>query len=373
MKMTERMFNIFSLFLPLLFVLVPNFLAFSEDIEPTKMKVAYAPIYSYNWPLWVAETKGFFKDENLTLELAKIDTFPKTAEDLSVNAIDIAFGVTPNSLIPHQLKEEPISIIGGVFEKPIYDLVVLPKYGIQDLKGTTLGIPSFDPGSTALLQEIMSVNKLNYPYDYGYRSLEVSEPGFEYTALQEKGFSGALVPWPTSFMAEDRGMVRLANIATYLPEYQSSVIAVNTDWAARHQETTVKFMKAIIRAQSWLHDLENKEEAIKILTKHAKIEEKYASMFYDSISMYPFAMPKDASVNFKGMQQVIALEQTAGRIQEQYPASLFVDVSYQERANIDFKLFGLQESIEKILRTLQDLEKRMQQVEKKLGISEEAK
>lgn len=295
-------------------------------------KVRFAPVVlsSYWWPEWVAQEKGFFRDELIEVELLLVPSNSKAVLALSTNSVDLS-APTLDATILAALKGAPMKIVGGIAPKPMYDLIARPSHRrVADLRGTTLGIAQPRAGSTLLLQEMLGANRLQYPRDYSM--LEVGDMLARVAAVKRGGVSAALVTEPATFKALEEGLVVLDRVSSYLPDYQLNAFTVNTAWATARPQLVVKFLKGVIRGTRWLYDGANKEEAARILTRYTRVEPKYAALSYDSAFREHRALSPDASVNMAGMRKVVELMVKRGSLARAVDPAAFIDDSYRQQA-----------------------------------------
>ncbi len=323
--------NGYSLFFALAALLGVLGVAPTEAAQAKKILVGHVTITSYYWPNWVAQEKGFFKEEGVEPELITIDTTSKTTQALSANSLNVAWVSTDSPILARQ-KGAPIVIVGGVIERPMYDLVALPKYkSVKDLKGTTLGVSNLKAGSTLLLHYALSQTGFKFPGDYDV--IEAGGTPSRLAAVKSGGVSAALITEPDTFLAEDEGFTVLARIVDLLPQYEFITIAVNTDWAKTNREALVSYMKAVIRGMQWLHNEKNRDEAARILGKYVRMQkEAYATRSYDSMFKRLKVMPADASLNAKAMDAVIDLMVANKQAPNRIPWQDSVDDSYRQAA-----------------------------------------
>jgi ABC-type nitrate/sulfonate/bicarbonate transport system substrate-binding protein len=124
----------------------------------------------------------------------------------------------------------------------------------------------------------------------------------------------------------------LANISTYLPDYQFTVIAGNTNWMQGHRDQTVRFLMAIIKGMRFLNNPKSKNASIDSMVKHFKISKKFAELAYKEVVEELRPIQDDAGPNIKGMETVIALEVENKGLEKAYPVKQFVDDSYRLEA-----------------------------------------
>ncbi|MFQ5852274.1 MAG: ABC transporter substrate-binding protein [Candidatus Binatia bacterium] len=296
-----------------------------------KIRLGIVSVAAYSWPVWVAEDKGYFKDENLEVPQFIVRSVTKSVQALSANSTNLAFPLSADGIIRAQVKKAPVTIIGGGFSKALYDLIAGPKYKkVEDLRGATMGVINLTSGSTILLQKILSAHGMSYPKDYDM--LMVGGTPDRFAAVKRGGVAAAMVAPPVSFKAVDAGLNIIANIGNYLRDYQFIVIGANTNWLKANGDLAVRFLKAIIRAQRFINNPRNKEEATEILRKWQKIKPKYARLSYKMIVEDLKPIPNDGSVSTKAVEQVIKIMVERKKLDKAYPVSTFVNDSYRQKA-----------------------------------------
>ena len=284
-----------------------------------------------HWPIWVAEDQGYFKEQNLDLRKFQTDSIAKAVQALSANSTDILYPTNTQGAVVAMAKKAGIKIVAGNYTKALYDLISGPKYKkVEDLKGGTMGVINLTSGSTVLLQKILLAHKLKYPGDYDL--LTVGGTPSRYAAVKKGAVAAAMVTIPTSFEAKEDGLNVLANISTYLPDYQFTVIAGNNDWMQSHRDQTVRFLMGIIKGMRFLNDPKNKNASIDSMVKHFKISKKFAELAYKEVVEELRPIQDDAAPNNKGMETVITLEVENKGLEKAYPPKQFIDDSYRLEA-----------------------------------------
>lgn len=284
-----------------------------------------------HWPRWVAWQQGYFKEQNLEVREFQTDSIAKAVQALSANSTDLMFPTNTEGVIAAMAQGGPMKIIAGNFTKALYDLIAGPKYKkVEDLKGTTMGVINLESGSTVLLQKILLAHGLKYPGDYDI--LTVGGTPARYAAVKKGAVAAAMVTIPTSYEAREDGLNVLANIASYLPDYQFTVIAGHTKWMESHRDQTIRFLMAMIKAMRFINDPKNKEACIQAIIKDFKISRKYGEMAYKEVVEQLRPIQNDGAPSIKGIETVINLQVENKGLDKPYPATTFIDDSYRLEA-----------------------------------------
>ncbi|MFG1922081.1 ABC transporter substrate-binding protein [Cryptosporangium sp. NPDC048952] len=128
------------------------------------------------FPLFVAETQGYFREEGLTLgERPRLGTGAKSAAALQSGSIDIAAGVMTDAFNLYRVNDKA-RVIGTLTNEYYIDIIAGPKIPttvdaaplaqrVQALKGTTIGITGPGSGTEALLNYLLEQQKLDTEKD----------------------------------------------------------------------------------------------------------------------------------------------------------------------------------------------------------------
>ncbi len=284
-----------------------------------------------HWPRWVAWEQGYFKEQNLEVREFQTDSIAKAVQALSANSTDLMFPANTEGVITAMAQGAPIKIVAGNFTKALYDLITGAKYKkVEDLKGTTMGVINLESGSTVLLQKILLAHGLKYPGDYDI--LTVGGTPARYAAVKKGAVAAAMITIPTSYEAKEDGLNVIANISSYLPDYQFTTIAGHTKWMDSHKDQTVRFLIAMIKAMRFINEPKNKEASIQAMVKHFKIDRKYGEMAYKEVVEQLRPIRNDAAPSIKGIETVINLQVENKGLDKPYPAATFIEDSYRQQA-----------------------------------------
>jgi ABC-type nitrate/sulfonate/bicarbonate transport system substrate-binding protein len=284
-----------------------------------------------HWPIWVTEDQGYFNEQKLDIRQFHTDSIAKAVQALSANSTDIMFPTNTQGVIVAMVKNAPVKIIAGNYTKALYDLITGAKYKkVEDLKGGTMAVINLTSGSTVLLQKILAGHGLKYPGDYDI--LTVGGTPARYAAVKKGAVAAAMVTIPTSYQAKEDGLNVLANISTYLPDYQFTSVAGHVNWMASHRDRTVRFLMAIIKGMRFLNDPKNKKASIQSMVKHFKVSQKYAELAFKEVIEELKPIRNDAAPSLKGIETVIKLEVENKGLDKAYPPKQFIDDSYRLEA-----------------------------------------
>ncbi len=201
-------------------------------------------------PLVIAQEKGFFAEEGLTVDLVAPSDPSAPPRLVAAGEADVAISYQPNLNL--QVKEGlPLTRIGTLVETPLNSLVVLKDSGIEslkDLKGKTVGfsVGGFEDALLGMMLEsagltlddvtLVNVNFSLSPSLYAHRVDAVigAFRNFELNQMEVDGQPGR------AFYPEEHGV----------PVYDELILETRKDMAG--DPRLPRFLKAIERAAIWI-------------------------------------------------------------------------------------------------------------------------
>ncbi len=238
--------------------------------SPAKLEVIVFP-GGFNWPIWVAQEKGFFRENGVEVNITPTPGSVFQLVNLIDGKFDIAITAIDNLIAYREGQgEDPkpgpdlIAVMGC--DQGFLKLVSVPEVkSIADLRGKTVSVDARTTGYAFVLFEILDRNGLREP-DY-----KVERAGGvlqRFQALMEKKHDATLLLSPFEVQAEVRGFNTLASASQVLGAYQGLVAGVRRSWAEKNRDALISYIRAYARAVEWLYDPDNKVEAIALFRKN---------------------------------------------------------------------------------------------------------
>jgi NitT/TauT family transport system substrate-binding protein len=293
------------------------------------LKVGMTSKTLFYLPLYVAEKKGFYRGENLKVELILIGRSDIHLQALLTGEINFAT-VNADGVIAVNEKGTNLKVVAGVDNAAPY--VLVGGKGIKridDLKGARLGVTSLRGGATSILLEYLKTKGLHSPKDF-FMTILSGGTSARLTALESGAIGAALLGFPYSDMAVDQGFNRLGDTMEVISAYQFNALTVNGAWAEKNRATVVKFLKAHIRALRWIH--EQPEQATEFFISEMGVKQPYARRGVDYFTKHK-VFPIDGSVTLEGLRANIDVQFRDGVLKEPLPGpEKYADQSYLRQA-----------------------------------------
>ena len=323
------MLSSFCLGLALLGALVSTPSAGAAAAAPANVRIALTAYSSSNWQIFAAVKRGFFKRENLNVEVimlrsSVLQTQALLANDIQMNTYSIDSAAKP------VLQGAPIKLVGTGQEKPSFRAIVGKEIrGWNDLKGKTLAAGSPGGAFYTMFASMLAVNGIKKS-DYTY--LSIGRSSDRIGAMRAGQIQGCLIGQPDDFVLLDDGYKSLGYTQDYLKDVQYAGFAVNGKWAEKNEETLVSTMRALVRATRWLHDPANKKDALAVLLDYfPDWKPSWQEQTYDMLIRQKM-MTTDARPNMKGIENFLKLAVEHGGMPSVPPLETWVDRTYVEKA-----------------------------------------
>src|ERR1044071_9161626 len=205
-------------------------------------------------PNYAATDKGFFAQEGIQGDVVLIGSTDTLIQALIAGHVQVAI-VDPSAAINAVEHGASLKIIGGTVPIAAYTLVGCPKYkSIKDLKGTTLSVVSLVSGSTIFLREMLKKEGLELNRDY---SIIQNGPTTQRLAsLKACNTSATMILGGDLPRSRELGFPEIARLHDYIPNLQFHSLIVDGHWAETHNQLTVRYLKAMVRARLEEHTSE---------------------------------------------------------------------------------------------------------------------
>jgi NitT/TauT family transport system substrate-binding protein len=237
-----------------------------------KVHVATPSRVIFAIPFWIAEQKGYFKDESIEATLEVVGSGKEITQRLKSGASQFSI-VGPDATIIDAYKAGPMRIVAGIVRKP--PLFLIAKPGIKsfaDLKGANIGALSLTEGSSKLLVKMARAEGLTR------EDLKITAVGgapARHGLLKDGKIDAGMQPMPLNYEAEALGFTNLGWAGKYEPDWQFTTVNTDGDWARRNPKVVTGFVRALLRGQQFI--FANPEEAGRIAAQVLKTPEPLAA------------------------------------------------------------------------------------------------
>jgi NitT/TauT family transport system substrate-binding protein len=258
------------------------------------------------WPLFIGISKGFFKAQNIEIDLVAAQSSASMLQQLTAGAGDLGQGGVIDPIRAIDRGGAKLSMLMIEASKAPYSLWGKPNIkSIAELKGKIVSTGLRQDLTTYFFEIMAAANGLSAK-DYEINTAATTPT--RYAALVSGAVDAAILYPPASYAAPRAGYSNLGELATYLKEFTYTAYSVNLAWAKTHEVLIRNFIKAYLEGVTWFYQPENREGAIDILVKASRadrgdVEQTYN--YFTSLRLYPEKAemrPQDIAQMLKMMQ-----------------------------------------------------------------------
>jgi len=292
-------------------------------------------------PLFIADKKGYFKQEGLSVTLTPFDSAVKMVAPLGTGQLDVGAGSPSAGFYNSAARGINIKIVAdksssppGYGYSPLLvrkDLVDSGKFkSFKDLKGLKVAGAAIGTAPDAILNEALKKGGLKYS------DVEVVYMGFpqHVLALQNGAVDASVTTEPSATRAVQIGAaVRFQNNDVIYPDQQIAVLLYGGKFIKDSPDTAKKFMRAYIKAVRDYNDAlkdgklagPNADEIIAILTEYTAIKDPNV---YKTI--VPHGCNPDGKINEASLKKDFEFYKSLGLIEGNVTIEQTVDGSFAD-------------------------------------------
>jgi ABC-type nitrate/sulfonate/bicarbonate transport system substrate-binding protein len=277
---------------------------------------------SYYWDIWAAIELGYMAQEGLAITPINNDTPIQSLQFLATGAIDIS---SPNTEVAISAVDKGADFKFVAAEDALIGFVLVTRpeiKGYADLRGKTLGVTQLQESTATMLRLMLEHNGV-MPNEY--QTIALGGSPNRYAALVRGAVAATMLSPPFDYKAETDGMKRLGD-AFEVFRGVGVVLAASDGWAKAHADALTAFLRADLKAQRFLYDPKNKEQAVAIMMKVTKSPHEDIARSYDIYYGPSKVMAPDLELTEAAIQPWLDL-----RGSKEKPAR-YMDLSYWKRA-----------------------------------------
>jgi ABC-type nitrate/sulfonate/bicarbonate transport system substrate-binding protein len=306
--------------------------------EPLTLRYgqAYSTLRSiYSLPIVVAEREGFFVREGLDFQV--VVPIPggggKMIDALHDGTADITHVATP-FLIGKVLAGSDAVAIAGEFDDPIYSLVASSAIkNFADLKGKTIGFADLGGTISLSMRKLLMLHGLKAG-DYIVKVMEGTPA--RANCLKRGECDAVALGQPQDLAARASGFTLLGNSTEATPKFLYTVTAARRSWAQAHQETVVRYLRALRASFKFIRDPANRDAVAGIIAETTGVSKAIATQV---LALYfepeRNVLPREGEIDTAGLSRTIAMMAEAGALSQPVPkAEQFVDLQYLQAAGV---------------------------------------
>jgi NitT/TauT family transport system substrate-binding protein len=287
-------------------------------------------------PGLIAEAKGFFDAENLTVNVVAVQASAEGCQNLIARAAEIG-GCSLNDMIQAVEAGGAPLIEFMAFSGTALQYSIMTKKEITtwpQLKGKTVMVGGPRDNTVFYFRTMARANGLqDSEYDFQFAGASAAR----FAALKSGAVDASILTDPFDFQAQQEGFPKLDELLPkYLNEdnYSGGGPVVRRDWANENGDTLVAYIRAMLKATAWVYDPANKDELFSIIGPklNASTENLERSYKRDVVDLKNWSL--DGRIKESGVQGVLQSLVDLGSLKEPLaPPTKYYDMTWVERAH----------------------------------------
>ena len=214
------------------------------------------------WPVYVAQSLGFWRDAGVEVNLTVTGSSILQIEQLKSGGFDIGFQQVDHIVRGVELGAD-LFIFMGQSQAPELSLMVSRDIDtIADLKGKNIVVDDARTGYSLLLKKLFAQHGLKES-DTLFKNFGGSQERFD--AMKNGEGSACFINAPFDCNLITARLKRLATLSDYFPAYPGPIAATRRAWAREHKAELIAFIRGYNQAYAWLQDGANQAAAIAML------------------------------------------------------------------------------------------------------------
>ena len=280
----------------------------AKDGEPINVTYATLAPSAADWPVYLAQSQGFFAGEGLHVEIVYLPAGPQAAlQALATNATTFCLGGT-DTLIAAVAHHLPVQLVGSIFAVNPYSLLTTPEIkSWDDLRGKSISLGTKADVTAIVLQQLATAHGLK---NDDFSIVIGGNSGARFAALTTGNVQGAILSQPFDILAQTKGMHVLASAVDSMREWTFNGLAVNPAWAAGHRPIVDKMMRALQRAMRYGYT--HKDQAVATLIAVTHVDPTIAAQAYDEDFTRWHAFDPDMKFPAASLQYISRLQIAMG-------------------------------------------------------------
>ncbi len=277
-------------------------LAPKASAQMTRLNVGYSAVSADQLPAWVAKDAGIFAKYGLDVQLIYF-TGGSTAILALVSGDVPITQVSGPGLVSSVLGgSDAVFVAAGITS---LNYVLMGKPGvktIEQLKGGTLAISRFGSATDSIAR--FALKRVGLTVSKDVTLIQVGSGPERLGALQTGRVTAAVINPPSSFIAEKRGMVVLADVAQMGLVFQHTGAATTKKFIREHNDVVRRYVRAHVEAvhKMWT----DKEATIRALGKYmgSGLDREILDRSRENV-MHETLYPKKQYPSLEGLKTVI--------------------------------------------------------------------
>jgi len=279
----------------------------------SSVNIAFLPVY-------VAQEKGFFKDEGLDVQFVMFNAGSTNLQSLMGGDIQMMGSAFVETLGGRSAGFD-IKNFWGICNLMPFELYSNTNFrSMKEAKGKRFAISRFGSLTDFLTRATLQHHGVD-PKDVTI--LQIGSTPARFAALSAGAVDASVVWFPVTEIAKGQGFRKLFDLKEMFPEWPYETFAARESWLSKERADIIKFLRAYQRGVK--HTWDNKDDAVRAMRKYVKIDPAFAPAGYDE---YRESFPLNGQIAEKVIPVVIDEEFRTGRLKRKLTVDEMVDRTF---------------------------------------------
>jgi NitT/TauT family transport system substrate-binding protein len=259
-------------------------------------------------PLYIAIHRGFFKDENIDIEIMMM--LPQLAHNALLSG-EIEYHGVADSALRLAARGAPLKSIFFGAMRPNYFLMAKPEIkSVGDLRGKYIGMVRF--GDTIELASRLALRREGLDLQKDALPILIGFPATRVAALTAGSVDATIVVPPDNVLLKQKGFRELLFLGDAV-EFPSNGYATTERQLSGKRDLTKRTLRALYRGLNYAR--ERPEDSIRIIEREWKVDNAVARESYTALAR---SFSRDGTASEAGLrfhtQQIQSAEKSIGEI-----------------------------------------------------------
>jgi len=303
--------------------------------EKKNLRVVFVSLsWNAQLPFRIANAKGYFREQGLTVEPIFVRGGPTAIGALVSNNVDFASIGGAQAAIRSNSKGLDVNIIASLSNYTNYTLIGTKEIKrLDDLRGKTIGVTGAGTFSDFTIRLYLKRNHIDPDKDVALRA--IGQTVVRVGALEKGLIAAAPFSAEDAVKLLDKGYSMIVNLNQALKVPQSVYIA-RADFLEKFPETSKRFLKAVILGMQFAKF--NKQEAIK--TGFAAGLQGDPDIVNRSYDLFSPGYAADLSVAWDGIQIMLDEDIRTGLVDKKFTLDRVINDRILKQAQQELKNEG---------------------------------
>jgi NitT/TauT family transport system substrate-binding protein len=258
-------------------------------------------------PELVAQAKGFFQEENLTVDFPVAGQSAAACQQVLAKAAEIAQCSLNDMIQADESGGAHLIQTANITNTALqYGIMAKPSIGSwNDLKGKTVIVGGPKDNTVFYFHTMARAHGLK-DSDYNFQYAGASNARL--AALESGAVDAAILAAPSDFQAEEKGYKRLDNLLpAYLnaDNYAGGGPVVTQEWAKANPDVLERFLAADLKSVAWMNNPANKQELFTILGPKLNLSQDVFDASYKANVIDAKTWSEDGQIKDSAIQGVL--------------------------------------------------------------------